>query len=175
MSVKKIYVTGTSGTGKTTLSGELERLGYRTISLDEEAGLCSWIDRSTGENHGGKDANMTREFVDLHDWVCDIGHLNRLLDGTEEGVTFVFGMATNQTDFLHTFDRIILLHCSPETFCRRIEERTDNAFGKDKDVQHQIIARSRTYADEMREAGAIAVETNRPINEVVGEVLAIAR
>ena len=172
--MKKIYVTGVSGTGKTTIARELNTRGYLAISIDETEGLCSWIDQKTGEHHGGKEAEMTKEFVDTHNWVCDIDHLNQLLAKSDASIAFVLGMAGNHEDLLHLFDTIILLQCSPETFCKRIETRTDNDFGKDREVQRQIVRRSKTYAEEMLAIGAVAIDTEKSIDEVVDEIIKIS-
>lgn len=169
--MKKVYITGVSGTGKTTIARELVRRGFYAISIDEVDGLCSWIDQETGRNDGGKEAEMTVEFVDKHDWICDISHLNKLLE-MDMNVAFVLGMATNQKDFLPMFDKIFVLQCAPETFLQRIENRTDNNFGKDKDVQAQVIARSKTYGEEMASHGAVLVNTDRSLDEVVDDILA---
>ncbi len=93
--MKKVYITGVSGTGKTTIAQELEKRGYYAISIDEVDGLCSWIDQETGRNDGGKEAEMTVEFVDKHDWICDISSLAKLLE-KDVDIAFVLGMATNQ-------------------------------------------------------------------------------
>lgn len=168
--MKKIYITGVSGTGKTTISKELEKRGFYTISVDEAKGLCSWVNQETGQRGGGKDAEMNAEFVNKHDWICNTEHLNKLMSKNAETV-FVLGMATNQEDFLPLFDKIILLQCNPETFSKRIELRTDNSFGKDKAVLQQIVDRYQPYTEMMLKKGAIPVNTERPIGEVVEEVL----
>lgn len=168
--MKKIYITGVSGTGKTTVARELEKRGFYAISIDEVEGLCSWIHQETGQNDGGKETEMTLDFVDTHDWICDVEYLKELLN-KERDVAFVLGMATNQDDFLHIFDKVLLLECSPETFCKRIEGRADNDFGKDKEVQQQILDRYKYYAEKMLSKGAISIDTDRPIDEVVDEVV----
>ena len=168
--MKKIYITGVSGTGKTTIAQELERRGYYAISIDEVDGLCSWVDQETGVSDGGKEADMTVKFVDKHDWICDISRLTTLLE-TDVDIAFVLGMATNQNEFLPLFDKIFVLQCKLETFLQRIENRTDNNFGKDKKVQEQIIARSKTYVEEMASKGAIPINTDRPVTEVVEDII----
>ena len=47
--MKKIYITGISGTGKSTIAKELEKQGVYTISIDEVNGLCCWRHKKTGE------------------------------------------------------------------------------------------------------------------------------
>ncbi len=168
--MKKIYITGVSGTGKTTIAKELEKRGFYTISIDEVPNLCSWVHQATGEKHRGKNTELTFEFVDMHDWICDTEYLNKLLD-KDVDTAFVLGMAGNQDNFLHIFDKILLLQCSPETFCKRIEQRTDNDFGKDKKIQQQILDRYEAYAEKMLARGAVAIDTEKPINEVVDEVI----
>ncbi len=138
MNMKKIYITGVSGTGKTTIAKELKKRGFYTVSIDEVDGLCSWIHQETGENDGGKEAEMSLEFVDKHDWICDTEYLNNLLDKDVDSA-FVLGMATNQDDFLHIFNKILFLQCSPETFCKRIENRTDKRNGDSHDCLPQLV------------------------------------
>jgi broad-specificity NMP kinase len=168
--MKKIFITGISGTGKTTAAKELDQRGFYAISIDEVEGLCSWIDQETGENHGGKFTKLDMEFVDRHDWICDIEHLEKLMNKDTDTV-FVLGMATNQYDFLHLFDKIFLLECSPETFCKRIDERTDNDFGKDEEIKKRILGRYETYAARMKSLGAVSISTEKPIIEVVDEII----
>lgn len=144
------------------------------MSIDEVENLCSWINRQTGEKEGGKDADMDSDFVDTHDWICDTENLKTFLH-KDAKVGFVAGMATNQDEFLHLFDKILLLECNPETFCKRIENRTDNDFGKDKKVQQQILDRYKTYAEKMLARGAVSINTEKPIDEVVDEVIKQSR
>lgn len=168
--MRKVYITGVSGTGKTTIAKELEKRGFYVISIDEVDNLCFWIDQETGENHGGKEAEMSLDFVDAHDWICDIEYLNKLLN-KDVDIAFVSGMATNQDEFLHIFDKVLLLQCSPETFCKRIDDRTNNDFGKDEEVKKQIVGRCESYAEKMLTLGAIPINTEKPIEEVVDEVI----
>lgn len=168
--MKKIYITGVSGTGKTTVAKELEKRGLYAISIDEVENLCAWVNKKTGEKDGGKNTVLNGEFVDTHDWICDIEYLKKLLD-TDVNIAFVLGMAGNQEEFLHLFDKTLLLQCSPETFCKRIESRTDNDFGKDKQIQQQILDRYQPYAEEMLSKGAIPIDTEKGINEVVEEII----
>lgn len=172
--MKKIYITGVSGTGKTTIAKELDKRGFYVISIDEVPGLCSWVHQTTGEKHCGKDTPLTVEFVDEHDWICDIEYLNKLLSKDVE-LGFVLGIAGNQNSFLQSFNKILLLECSPDTFSARIDARTDNDFGKDPKIKSRILNYYKSYAEEMLSRGAVSVNTDRPIEVVVDDVIAQAR
>ncbi len=167
--MKKIYITGVSGTGKTTLAKELKKRGYHAISIDEVENLCSWVNQETGNTHMGE-AELNPEFVDKHDWICDINLLKRMM---EEGANpvFVLGMPGNREQFYPLFDKILLLQCSPEIFCSRIDQRTDNDFGKHPEIRKQILNKFQKYNEDMISKGAIAINTERPINEVADEVI----
>ncbi len=169
--MKKIYITGVSGTGKTTIAHELEKKGYLVVSIDEVPNLCSWTHKKTGEKHGGKDTPLTKQFVDEHDWICDVEYLSKLLN-KDSDVAFVLGMAGNQNEFLSSFDEILLLECSPEIFSARIDARADNDFGKDPEIKDQILNRYKSYAEEMLSKGAVSINTDRPIETVVEDVIA---
>lgn len=168
--MKKIYITGVSGSGKTTVAKELGKRGLYAISIDEVSGLCSWIHQETGENHRGKDTELTLEFVNAHAWICDTEYLDKLLSENVD-IAFVLGKAGNQDEFLHIFDKILLLECSPETFSARIDARTDNDFGKDPKIKSQILNRYEAYAEKMLAKGAISIDTEKPIDEVVEKII----
>ncbi len=171
--MKKIYITGVSGTGKTTIATELTKRGYYAISLDEAEGLCSWVNQESGQKHKGE-AELNPDFVDKHDWICDIKLLKELMDKGNDSV-FVLGLAGNQDDFLGLFDKILLLECSPETFCARIDQRNDNDFGKHPEIRQQILGRYKAYANKLLAQGAISINTEMPLKDVVGEVIQQAK
>ena len=47
--MKKVYITGVSGTGKSTITEELARRGIFAVSTDAIEGLCCWRNKKTRE------------------------------------------------------------------------------------------------------------------------------
>jgi len=165
----KIYVTGISGTGKTTMAKELEKRGFYAISIDEVPNLCFWINKKTKKKIEGE-VELNKKFIDTHDWFCDTEYLKKLINKGSD-LVFVFGIASNQNDFLDLFDKTLLLQCKPETFISRIENRTDNDFGKDKTAQEKILGFYQNFENELLEKGAISITSEGSVEEVVENII----
>ena len=171
--MKKIYITGISGTGKTTIYDELISRGFAAISLDETDDLCCWINKETKEKVE-TEVELNKDFTDTHSWVCDVKYLQKLLDNAMKNgsdLVFILGVASNQNDFLDMFDKVILLQCMPDTFIHRLTHRTNNDFGKDKTVQEAVLGWYEEFENKLIERGAISINTEKHIAEVVEEVL----
>ncbi|PIQ91742.1 MAG: hypothetical protein COV70_02100 [Parcubacteria group bacterium CG11_big_fil_rev_8_21_14_0_20_39_22] len=167
--MKKIFITGISGTGKTTIAKELEKKGVYTIDVDEVEGLCTWIDKNRGQK-ASDDAILNDEFVSNHEWVCSVPQLIELMNKGDD-VVVILGSPSNQKDFLHLFDKVLLLQCPPEVFIERIEMRTNNEFGKDKTAQKLILGWYEDFEKEMLDIGAIPIDATQPTDDVVEQVL----
>jgi dephospho-CoA kinase len=167
--MKKIFITGISGTGKTTISHVLNSKGIYSISIDEVPGLCVWKNKVTGKKVDFK-AELNKDFIDNNDWVCDVGTLQELLKVNKE-VVVVLGSVANQNEFLNLFDKVLLLQCKPETFIKRIMERKDNDFGKDKSAQELILSWHQEFESELLKKGAISIDVEGSIDTVVEAIV----
>ena len=98
--VRKILVTGMSGTGKSTALVELERQGFDVIETDV-GGWSEW-----SEHDGG--------YVWREDRIRD-------LLAREHGPTiYVSGTLSNQGRFYPQFDAVVLLSAPADVLLRRI-------------------------------------------------------
>jgi len=167
--MKKVYITGISGTGKSTISKILNSKGIYSVSIDETEGLCLWKNKVTGERPE-YDAQLNKEFIEAHEWICDIEKLKKLFI-TDSKIIVVVGIASNQNDFLNLFDKVILLQCRPETFIQRILNRKDNDFGKDEGAQKFLLGQYEEFESDLIKKGATAVNVEGPIETVVETVI----
>lgn len=167
--MKKIYITGISGTGKTTIAKKMEQKGLSVISIDEVPDLCFWIDKETKEKVKGN-IELNKAFIDMHDWYCDVNYLRDLMNEAIN-LVFVLGIASNQNDFLNLFDKTILLQCKPEIFILRIENRIDNNFGKDKSAQESILGWYKKFEEEMIKNGAVSIDAEKSVDEIIEEIV----
>lgn len=167
--MKKIFITGVSGTGKSAVAHILNSKGIFAISIDETPGLCSWKNKVTGEVVNFE-AELNKEFIEKYDWICDEEILYKLINTNQQTVVVV-GIASNQNNFLNSFDKILLLQCKPETFIQRMINRKDNNFGKDKSAQEHILSFYKKFENDLLDRGAISINSENPIDEVVDNII----
>ncbi len=100
--MKRVLLTGMSGTGKSSVIRELTARGYKAIDTDEgwsqplPSGLQKWREDAIAELLATEDAD----------------------------VLFVAGCEENQAQFHSRFDHIILLSAPADTLTERLTART---------------------------------------------------
>lgn len=165
----KILVTGVAGTGKTAVGRVLSRKGINTFDMDDVPGLCSWRNKVTGEKVAHQGA-IDRFFIDSHDWICDVEHLQNLL-GAQGDAAVALGVVSNELEVLGLFDKILLLQCNPETFINRVVARNNSSFGKEKSAQEFLLSFYKPFEDDLLTRGAVPINAEEPLDRVVRAVM----
>jgi dephospho-CoA kinase len=151
--VRRILVTGMSGTGKSSAFAELQRLGFRTVNTDEPG----W---TLEDAEGGK-------------W-WDEGRMARLL--AERGSTlFVSGTVTNQGRFYDRFDAVVLLSAPAEVLLERIARRTTSDYGKSPEERELILTHLREIEPLLRATCTHEIDATQPLSAVVERLVEIGR
>ncbi len=166
--MKKSYITGVSGTGKSTLAEEFGKRGFNAIDLDD--GFCAWRNIKTNKEANIKDKTKPG-FYDENDWYCDLKRLHDFIDRQKETI-FVFGASANQDRFLSVFDKIFLLKCSPETFSKRMDLRTNHRYGKLPAERENELRWFEEFNNHVIEKGASIIDAENPVTQVADEILA---
>jgi gluconate kinase len=155
MAKRNYLVEGVSGAGKSSVYEELIRRGYKAISTDR-----AWAyhaDPDTGLRGGHR----------LWDQQRAVGEL----ESAEPEVLFVCGSSRNRDRFLPYFTKIFNLRIDDDTMRRRLQERTNNEFGKQPEEVELMLTLNRS--DE-KPAGAIDIDASQPLHQVVDELLRLA-
>jgi shikimate kinase len=160
--VSRIFVTGLSGTGKSSALAELGRRGYRVVDTDDPG----WRQyrryvESSDELHVGE-------------WLWVEEKISELLDSDDDRSLFVGGGARNQSKFYVRFDAVVLLSAPADVIIERVARRTTNNYGKTPLELAMILADLAEVEPLLREGCTHELDASRPLDEVVADLIAIA-
>src|SRR5579859_931613 len=121
--MKRILLTGMSGTGKSTVIAELAARGYKAVDADCDE-FSQWMEVIGDADPFGSPVEMGR------DWVWREDRIQDLLSTEDSEVLFLSGCAENMPKFLPQFDHIVLLSAPVDVIMERLGTRTNNLYGK---------------------------------------------
>jgi len=157
--VAVVFMTGMSGTGKSSALAELARRGHRVVDTDygdysHEVALAD-----TGESE-----QLWRE-----------DRVEAVLDQYREGVLFLSGCVANQGKFYPRFDEVVLLSAPVDVILERFTTRESNDFGKSDAERNRILRDMATVEPRLRARATAEIDTSAPLNEVVDTLELIAK
>lgn len=159
--MKRVLITGLSGTGKSSVVAALASRGYRAVDLDTpEWSEIVASDSPTSGLGGGRDQVWREERVAA------------LLADTEGDLLFVSGAAPNQSKFYDRFDHVIHLSAAPSLVAERLAVRTNNPYGKDPDQRARALSLKTSIEPLLRRRADLEVDTSAPLGAVVARILA---
>ena len=147
--VKRVLLTGMSGTGKSSVIEALAARGYKAVDTDH--GWCEPL--PDGRQQWREDA------------------IERLLATADADVLFVAGCEENQVRFHPQFDVIILLSAPAEVLAERLVSRTGNPYGKRPGEFRRVFDDLRVVEPLLRKAADHEIRTTMPLSDVVTAVL----
>ena len=159
MAKRNYLVEGLSGAGKSSVYEELIRRGYKAISTDR-----AWKYRAGPDTCLPDGRHHNNSMWDQRKAVSE-------LESPEPEVLFVCGSSRNRDRFLPYFTKIFNLRIDDDTMRRRLQERTNNEFGKQPEELELMLRLNRS--DE-KPAGAMDVDATQPLHQVVDELLRLA-
>jgi shikimate kinase len=150
--VKRVLITGMSGTGKSSLLHELAVRGHRTADTD----------------YGDYFQTIDGERLWREDRVSAL-----LASAPDElrGVLFVQGTARNQVLLYSRFHHIVLLSAPSEILAERLATRTTNPYGKDPAELAETLQYQQTVEPLLRASATLEVVTTVPVARVADIVL----
>lgn len=162
--MKRILLTGMSGTGKSTVVGELAARGYKAVDADGDE-FSQWR-----EDAGSVVAEVTP--VDGNeDWVWREDRIQELLSTQDTDVLFVSGCAENMPQFFPRFDLIVLLSAPASVIVERLRTRTTNQYGKRPEEVTRVQGLVERVEPLLRRAANYEIDTSAPLEEVVVTLL----
>jgi broad-specificity NMP kinase len=152
--VKRVLVTGMSGTGKSTVLERLAALGYKTVDTDY-GDWHEWIDGPDGRESVWREERM-----------------RDLLSTEDAELLFVSGTVSNQGKFYPRFDHVVLLSAPAPVIVERLATRTTNPYGKRPEELAEVLGYVATVEPLLRRRATLEVDTSAPVDRVVAAILA---
>ena len=151
--VRKILLTGMSGTGKSAALAELEKRGFAVVDTDE-GDWTEWSDADGG-----------------YLWRED--RIAELLDRKRGPTLYVSGTVSNQGRFYPQFDAVVLLSAPADVLLERIATRTTNPYGKSSEDRELVLRHLAEVEPLLRATCTHEVDANQPLDSVVEQLVAI--
>jgi shikimate kinase len=164
--VKRVLLTGMSGTGKSTVISELAARGYKAVDVDADE-WSEWVE----VEFTGDPASPESPVQPGRDWVWREDRIQDLLSTEDAAVLFISGCAENMVKFYAQFDHIVLLTAPAAVIVERLATRTTNAYGKHPDELARVLGLLQTIEPRLRRVAGHEVDTSVPLNQVVAKVI----
>lgn len=172
-----ILVTGTAGSGKSTILHQLSLRGYIVYGTDEDV-IAQWIHRQTDEVCIPPEDFDLHEWYENHQWTFNPLKINELVKRAHklEQTIYLFGVADGLETVAHHFSRIVLLTADEATLKQRIAERTDNDFGKDPQEFKITLEWQKKHEAEFHKQGETIIDTTHfSPEEIADKVIGLSR
>jgi dephospho-CoA kinase len=153
--MRRILVTGMSGTGKSSALAELRRLGFQVVDTDDD-GWSEWCDREGG-------------------YVWREDRMTELLARDDGPALYVSGTVSNQGRFYDRFDAVVLLSAPADVVLSRIENRTTNTYGQNSEERELVLRHLAEVEPLLRRTCTHEIDATRPLASVVDQLADLSR
>ncbi|TFH12936.1 dephospho-CoA kinase [Candidatus Bathyarchaeota archaeon] len=154
-----ILITGSAGSGKTTLANYFKEHGKNAVDADL-SGVGIWLNKKGDRVELPKDIDMRRinEWAGPRGlkWTWDENKLKELLSGSDE--LYFIGGSGNAFDLKELFDKCYFLDVDEKTVIQRLEKRIKDGtsyhdYGSTEEQRKKIISDLRLEAERARREG----------------------
>jgi broad-specificity NMP kinase len=169
-----VWVTGLSGTGKSSVAVCLRELGYSSVDVDDH-GISGWRSHSTGEIVPSPPLGQRpADWLDRFAWSIDSSRVDEVRREADNRLVFLVGAVENEAEILALADVVVCLVADADTLRRRLATRQTNEFGKAPGDLEAVMSWLGVFEEHHEEIGAVMIDATQPLPEVVSAVVAAA-
>lgn len=167
-----IFITGMSGTGKSTVKEELTHRGYLAYDTDENE-LTIWTDKHSGQPASSSSAIQqgTPEWYETYLWTLQTEKVRVVANQVTDRPVFMCGIPGNWREAIPMFDMVFCLTLDNESLEHRLTQRTNNDYGKAVHELRDILEWNKSMATDAKNLGAILVDASLPVGDIVDTIL----
>jgi dephospho-CoA kinase len=159
--MKRVLITGMSGTGKSSVIRALAARGFPAQDLDTPE-WSAWVD---------VDPSDALTPIQGKDWVWRQDRVRALLSKPIDGPLFIGGCAENMAQFFPLIDTVILLSVPIATIMERLMARSAGSYGHIAAERRKVADLISTIEPLLRKSADYEVDTGRSIDATVDEIL----
>ena len=168
-----VWVTGSSGVGKSTVCALLKSRGELAFDADLE-GFSHWVDRTSGQIITDPPYPTPGGWLDRFAWRISRAEVEILSTRMHDKTAFLCGSAENEVAVWDLFDLMVCLVADNETLRDRLGTRTTNAFGKHPEELAAALGWNDDVESTYRGLGAPIIDATQPPPEVADAIVAAA-
>jgi len=155
--MKRIYITGMSGTGKSSVIERLQARGFTAIDTDYDD--CCELSIS----EGGPERILRED------------RLHELFKASSISPLFISGCFSNQTKFYKFFDHVVLFSASLDVILERVAQRAFNPYGKNETERTEIIRNFEHIQPLLKKNADVEIDTaTMSIDEITDTLIKLA-
>lgn len=168
---KLFFITGISGSGKTTVGRKLCELGEVAFDSKIQKGLFHFSDSNGNQPNDYQPNN--KNWMDTYKWVLNKPMFDNLIKQNDNAKRlFLCGGSDDLKQYWPLGEKVFLLKVNADIMIDRLNNKDrDNNFGKDKQTQEKLIERIERFQKKQIAAGAIPIDATKPISTVVTDIL----
>lgn len=161
--MKRVLITGMSGTGKSAVVRELIRRGYWAVDLDTPD-WSEWVDVDPADQLTPAEGK---------DWIWQEDRVRALLSRQDQGLLFVSGCAENMQRLFPLIERIILLSAPAATIMERLGARSSDDYGSTDEERHKVGELIATIEPLLRQSADHEIDSSGPTPCTVDMILKV--
>lgn len=172
------FITGAPGAGKTAVSNEVAARGYTIYDTDDpdHTGIAGWHNLQTGEYVAGfNELEVTEDLLNTHIWRLTSAALEDFRSRSETELIYLCGRLRDAKPVISASKQVVFLAVSAATIRTRLAKRSatpgEVEWGREPWQVEKSIAVNEALEAEYRALGAVMIDADRPLEQVVDDVL----